>query len=416
VSSPDAFGLTRLFISPYNVPRPAALVQDIAGGTMTAWDPISHANTVIVGPVTYQNLPVVSPIGLTLGNVLLNKGPAGYIIMGMLSSASTQALDPIRFRVLKSDVPLPSTTLIDAGTLAFQLAAGVNYGLDGTLYMNAGVTSDVQFAWTGPPNMVVKWNMLGLNNSSTNTVGVPYANVGYGDANPQTVQGAGVLAATLPNGWFSTTDTPGILQLRVALASGTTAGLLGQGSWLRLCNLDTGNVGTDTYTKVYTCTASRSYDDSGNPIGGTDQDNNVYFGSFSDRSFGNERAVMIFPGATMRSDLAGATVLSAQLFMYCFKAKEAKGSWQGKSEPYTAVPATYNPSGGFGVNDVWDVNSWNSVECFYMGAGSSIINRILAGDSAVGLTPTSFGLAATGFRGYGFSATYRPYVQVTYAI
>jgi hypothetical protein len=415
MSSPDAFGLTRLFISPYDVPRPAALVQDIAGGTMTAWDPISHANTVIVGPVVYQNLPVVSPIGLTLGNVLLNKGPAGYIIMGMLSSASAQALDPIRFRVLKSDVPLPNTTLIDAGTLAFELAAGVNYGLDGILFVNSTTSNDVRFAWTGPPNMAVKWDMFGLSNATTNGILTDVMST-YGDANPQTIQGLGALSMMQPGGWFSTTDTPGILQLRVSLASGTTAGLLGQGSWLRLCNLDTGNVNTNTYTKVYTCTASRSYDDSGNPIGGTDQDNNVYFGSFSDRSFGNERAVMIFPGATMRSDLAGATVLSAQLFMYCFKAKEAKGSWQGKSEAYTAVPATYNPSGGFGVNDVWDVNSWNSVECFYMGAGSSIINRILAGDNAVGLTPTSFGLAATGFRGYGFSATYRPYIQVTYAI
>jgi hypothetical protein len=414
MSSPDAFGLSRLFISPYNVPQPATLTQNPAGGIMTAWDPISHANTVIVGPVTYQNLPVVSPIGLTLGKVLLTKGPAGYIVMGMLSSASATVFDPIRHRVLKSDIPLPNTTLIDAGALAFPLDVGTNYGLDGALYVNSTTSNDVQFVWTGPPNMAVKWSMFGLSNATTNGILTDVMTT-YGSGSPQVIQGQGSLQALQPNAWFSTTDSPGLLQLRVALATGTTAGLLGQGSWLRITNLDAGNLSADTFTKVYTCTASRSYDDSGAYIGAGDGDNNVYFGSFPDRSFGNERSVMIFPGATIRADLAGATVLSAQLYLYCFKAEEAKGSWQGKAEPYTVVPATYNPSGGFGVNDVWDINSWNSVECFYMGAGSSILNRIIAGDNAVGLTPTSFGLAATGFRGFGFSASYRPYLQVTYA-
>lgn len=412
---PDSYSLSRLFISPYNNPVTPTLTQDVAGATLTYWDPVTHANTVTVGPVVYQNLPVVSPIGLTLGPVLLMKTPGGYAIMGMLSTASATVYDPIRIRALNSDVSLPSTTLINAGTLNWPVTPGTQYALDGTLFCNSTTSNDYVFAWNGPANMAVKWGMFGLSNATTNGI-LTDTMLAYGDANPQTIQGLGAMATLRPGGWFKTTDTPGILQLRAALASGTTAGLIGQGSWLRLSEI-TGSATANTYLKQYPTTASRSYDGNGNYIGAGDGDNNVYFGSFSDRSYGNERAVLIFPGATIRSDLAGATVLSARLYLYCFKAKETNGSFQGIAEAFTSVPTTYNPSNvGFGVNDLWVVPSWNSVDALYLGGASSYLNMILAGDNAIGLTPTTFGLAATGFHGYGFSAAYRPYLEIVYSI
>lgn len=386
---------------------------------MTAWDPIGLTNTVTVGPVTYQNLPVVSPVGLTEGLVLLAKGPAGYIIMGMLAGASSSLLAPIRYRRLKPDLSVPTTTFADAGLLNFQLATNTEYALDGMLsYLSGGTVTDMKFAWTGPANMAVRWSMGGVNNATSYSVNNETIYL-YGDANFQTVQGAAVGFTCRPAGWFATTDTPGLLQLRVALSAAGVAGTLQEGSWLRISDLGT-STNADIHIKQYACTASRSYDDSGNPIGVTDQDNNVYQGTFPDRSFGNERSILIFPGSTIRSDLAGALVLNARLYLYCFKAEEVHGSLvEPRTEPNTSVPATYaGPSSNdaTSLHDAWPVPGWFSVECLYQGGPDGLLNGILAGDNAIGLPPTTFGLAATGYRGYGFSASFRPYLEVTYAV
>jgi hypothetical protein len=412
----DAFGLTRLFIAPPVRLSEPQLAQGLAGGTMTAWDPIALTNTVVVGQTTYQNLPTVSPIGLTEGRVLLQKSPAGYIIMGMLANATDATLSPIRYRSLRTDLSVPSTTFIDGGTLNFQLAVNTEYGIDGGLSYISTTSQDFQLAWTGPANMTAKWSSFGVNNATTSSINSDVV-TGYGDGSPQTIQGTNAAAAAQPWGWFATTDTPGILQLRVALASAGTAGTLQQGSWLRISDLGA-NTDTSTLIKQYVITGSRSYDGSGNPIGGTDQDNNIYFSTFPDRAFGQERSLIIFDGATIRSDLAGATILSARLYLYCIKAEETKGSFQGTAETYSSVPATYVPTvTGFGVNDLWSVNSWNSIDALYLGGASSFINRIVnASCNSIGLTPVSAGLAATGFHGYGFSTAFRPYLEVTYAV
>lgn len=412
----DPFSLQRMFIAPSNYPQQPTLAQNWVGGVMTQWDAISYRNTVRVGPVTYQNLPVVSPNGLTRGTVLLARGPAGYIVMGMLGTAAGATLiDPIRYRRLDADLSVPNTTLADAGVLNFQLASDTEYALDGALFYSSTTSSDMQFAWAGPPNMAVKWGMYGVNNATTYSVNQEIVSA-YGDANPQTIQGVGIPMQCKPSGWFATTDTPGILQLRVALASGSTAGTLQKGSWLRISELGSAS-GSTVHVKTYACTGSRSYDDSGNPIGGTDQDDNIYQGIFPDRSFGSEKSMLIFPGSTMRSDLSGASLLSGRLWLYCHKAEDSTGSLEIKSEPNTSVPATYSPGvGNEGtLSFAWDVNSWNSIEVLYDGGSDgSILNRILAGANAVGLPPTILGARATGFRGYGFSVNYRPYFEVTY--
>lgn len=410
----DDFGLTRLFR-----PRPIGTsVASPLGATMTEWNAVTGDNVVMIGSTVYRNLPVLSPNGLTTGPVMVQKTSGGWVVLGMIARSGDPVPDPIRYRSLRTDISLPDTTLIDAGLLNFLLKADTEYGLEGRLFYSSTTSNDIRFAWTGPPNMAVKWGMAGLNNASTFSV-VPTILTTYGNAAPQTLQGAGFGVQCWPGGWFKTTDTGGPLQLRVALDSGTTAGQLMSGSWLRLTELGLGS-GAQTYLKQYTATASRSYDDSGDPIGSPDQDDNIYAGSFPDRAFGNERSILIFPGSTIRADLTGATVLTARLWLYCFKAEETNGSLvEPTTRGDTSVPATLVVSADSpdtGLHDAWPVPGWFSVECLVKGGARSLLNGIVAGDDAVVLPPVLFGLAATGFRGFGFGSTYRPYLEVTYAI
>lgn len=411
MTAPSAFNLTRLFITPSSVPADPTLAQDWVGGVMTQWDAVSFANTVTVGPVTYRNLPVVSPNGLTVGTVLLAKGPAGYIVIGMLGKSSAVTfIDPIRYRALPSDITLPNTTFQDAGILNFLLNENTNYGIDGQLFYNSTSSNDIKFAWSGPANMSAKWGMFGLSNATFNEILTDVV-TGYGDASPQTIQGLGAVALCKPGAWFGTTDTPGLLQLRVALDSGTTAGTLNQGSWLRITELGPFG-GANTFVKIYTATGSRSYDSSGSPIGGTDQDNNMYTWSLSGRSFGQEQHMWTFDSTTMRSDLAGATILNASIFMNCFSASNSPADltwkWCTASTIQSTMPSGF---GGYEVKGAWVPPGWGSFDI------SSQINDVINNNANSVLGGSyHFSDSSSGFRGYGFSAATRPYLQVTFSV
>lgn len=412
MTTPDAFSLTRIFITPSSVPPDPTLAQPVAGGLMTQWDAVSFANTVLVGPVTYRNLPVVSPNGLSIGTVLLLKGPAGYIVMGNLGTAAgVTVIDPIRYRYLPGDITLPNTTLQNAGILNFLLNTNTAYGIDGQLFYNSTTSNDIQFAWTGPANMLAKWNMFGLSNATLNEI-LTDAITTYGDGSPQTIQGLGAMSMCKPGGFFATTDTPGQLQLRVALASGSTAGTLAQGSWLRISELGSFG-GANTFVKIYTATGSRSYDHNGNPIGSPDQDNNLYTWSLSGRSFGNEAHMWTFDATTMRSDLAGATILSAQMFLYCVTGSSIPADLTWKWSTTSSIAATF-PNNGFGgldVKNLWQANSWAGFDI------SSQMSGILTGNANSVLGGSyNFSDSASEFHGFGFSTAYRPYIQVTYSI
>jgi hypothetical protein len=413
MTAADAFGLTRLFITPSSVPPDPTLAQDWVGGVMTQWDAVSFANTVTVGPVTYRNLPVVSPNGLTEGTVLLAKAPGGYIVVGMLgNSANITLIDPIRYRSLRTDVPFSSTTLIDAGPLNFLLNENTQYAVDGGLFYTAAAQGNIKFAWNGPPNMACKWTMYGTVDSSIHTFIDVTSFTSYGDSTTQTLWLYANEQMCAPRAWFSTTDTGGLLQLRVAEGSDAKAGTLQAGSWMRISELGAGS-GTTTYIKIYPATGSRSYDHTGAYIGATDGDNNMYMGTFSGRSFGNEMHMWTFDAATMRSDLAGATILSAQMFLYCFQCGSTQGdyNWYWSTTSSLVTPAPTNSFGGTDVQNLWSVNSWNNFDItsqiHYV--ISSNANSVLGG-------PAAFNDAATAFRGYGFSASYRPYIQLTYAV
>lgn len=174
--------------------------------------------------------------------------------------------------------------------------------------------------------------------------------------------------------------------------------------------------GTTQRTSLYTTTASQSYDSSGNPIPGTDGTNNVYLGDMSpSRSFGNEQSILIFPGSTIRSDLSGATVQSAKLWLYCFICEETNGTLGYSPGSQTTPPGTLSTSTSpsYGYDDDWPVPGWHSVSMLDGGA-SSMVNQIIAGANAVVLNRTLFGLGATGFRGFGFGTAVRPYMEITY--
>lgn len=167
-------------------------------------------------------------------------------------------------------------------------------------------------------------------------------------------------------------------------------------------------------TNDYVCSNSQSYDGSGNPIPAPDGTQNVYQSQFPDRTFGNEVSMCIFPGATIRTDLTGATVLAADMWFYCIKAEEAQGTLAYRSESNTIPPATYSPgtSNQYGADDAWPVPGWHSISM--LTGGTTHLSRILGGDNAVGLTQIIFGLAATGYHGFGFSSSFRPFMRITF--
>lgn len=414
VTVPDAFSLTRLFIAPNSVLPSPTLAQDWVGGVMTAWDAVSFANTVAVGPVIYQNLPVCSPNGLTTGTVLLAKAPGGYIVIGMLGNAAGITLiDPIRYRVLRADLSVTSSTaLVNAGNLNFLLNENTQYAIDGCMFYNSNNTANIKYAWNGPPNMACKWSAWGTQDTSLTHLLFDTVTA-YGDANTQEVFGWSHSAVSHPKAWFATSDTGGILQLRFAQnTSNATPAILQQGSWMRISELGPAS-GSQTYIKVYPATGSRSYDGSGNPIGSPDQDNLMFTWSLGSRSFGSEAHMWTFDATTMRSDLAGATILSAQMFLYCVAASSTPADLTWKWSTTSTIQATW-PTNGFGGSDVqnlWVPGNWNGFDI-----SSQMANVINNNANSVLGGSYSFTDSSAEFRGYGFSTSYRPYIQLTYAV
>jgi hypothetical protein len=415
VTVPDAFGLTRLFITPSSVPPDPTLAQNVAGGLLTQWDATSLSNTVTVGPVTYRNLSVCAPNGLTLGTVLLLKAPGGYIIMGNIGNSSNITfIDPIRYRSLRSDVstPVSSTAMQDAGTLNFLLDENTQYAVDGCIFYAATSASDIKFAWTGPPNMTCKWSNWGTQDTSFTHL-LFDTMTSYGDASSQETFGWTTSAVQHPKAWFATSDTGGLLQYRFGQnTSNATPAVLQAGSWMRIAELGPAS-GEQTFVKVYPATGSRSYNGSGSPISTPDGDNNLYTWSLSGRSNGNEAHMWTFDATTMRSDLAGATVLSAQMFLYCFAGSSIPADLTYRWSTTATIAGTF-PNNGFGGDDIknlWQVNSWNGFDI-----SSQIANIINSNANSVLGGSYNFSDSASGFRGYGFSASYRPYLQLTYAV
>ena len=173
-----------------------------------------------------------------------------------------------------------------------------------------------------------------------------------------------------------------------------------------------------TYTVNYTAIGSRSYDGDGIYIGAPDGDNNIYLSTFADRAYVNERFQVLFDGDTIRTDLSGATIAYARLWLYCFKAEETKGSLGFAWSTLSSISSSFN--GTFvgevwAKDDHWPVPGWNYFDLLTEGGGHTCLSEILddGGNSIVSRQPLIPGLAATGWRGYGTSA-YRPYLEIKY--
>ncbi|MGH3570872.1 MAG: hypothetical protein ACRDUW_03435 [Pseudonocardiaceae bacterium] len=176
-----------------------------------------------------------------------------------------------------------------------------------------------------------------------------------------------------------------------------------------------GSPGATTKIKSYTTFATRSYDNSGNFIGSPDGDNNIYYGGGGTRTYGNESDIILFDGTTMRTDLAGATILSAKLWLYCINSKDPAGSYQFHVGSETSLPSTFGSTAGnaFFVDQSWPVPGWGSID---MNVGSPTALSYIISNGMNSLKGSKvFSSENTGFSGFGGTASLRPHIDVTYS-
>lgn len=167
--------------------------------------------------------------------------------------------------------------------------------------------------------------------------------------------------------------------------------------------------GTQQFTTQYFATASQAYDSSFNSE--TDP-NNMYTGQLSGRTHGsNENSLWCFPGSTIRTDVSGATIQSARLYMYCTGSDTANGSVSLAWMTNTTPPSTIT-SGGTGQanhTNVWGgIPSWGFIDIT-----SQFNTEIVTNLSNAAYLQSDFLVGSASFFGAG-NATFKPYIQVTY--
>lgn len=167
--------------------------------------------------------------------------------------------------------------------------------------------------------------------------------------------------------------------------------------------------GTNTFTKQYFATASQVYDSSFNS---ESDPNNLYIGQLSGRTHGsNENSLWCFPGSTIRSDVSGATSITARLYMYCTGSSTTDGSvflsWMTNTTP----PASIGGAGSGGSNrlSVWpSVPSWSFVDIT-----ADLSSQIVANSMNAAYLQKTGLTGSCSWYGQG-NATFKPYIQVTY--
>lgn len=175
------------------------------------------------------------------------------------------------------------------------------------------------------------------------------------------------------------------------------------------------NVGT--VTKKYYCTASQSYDGSGNPDpthGGT---TDLWFGRWDD--IFKRSSQWSFPGATIRSDLTGASNISGKMWLYCFQAHGTIGAINFTPLANTSPAATYQPTAGTGafkISNFYPVPAYTPMDLATLNdAGTqTILQSITAGANTFGLVTSLFANDGTKFSGFGAGLAVRPYLEITF--
>jgi hypothetical protein len=166
--------------------------------------------------------------------------------------------------------------------------------------------------------------------------------------------------------------------------------------------------GSQQYTTVYPSNASRSWDGSGNYIGAPDGVDNMYQGTLSGRSHGTECSMWCFDGGQVATDIAGATIQSAKLYMYCTNSSGSSGGSYVSLESYSVPPsgAPGTSTSGANYSSSWPVPGWGSIDI------TAWLSSITSSKCAVYLQHAIIDGSASW---YGFGTPqYAPYIQITY--
>lgn len=172
--------------------------------------------------------------------------------------------------------------------------------------------------------------------------------------------------------------------------------------------------GATQRTTKYVATASRSYDGNGNPIPSPDADNNMYAGDSSSRpsAYNFERSMWVFPGATIRSDLSGATIQAARIWIYCFNCDGSVGDILYQWLTNSSTPTT-EPGSGFGgqqISNIFPLPGWGSIDIL----GTELNNITVSNANSIRMLVNALTQNPTAWRGFGFDSTLRPYIEITY--
>jgi hypothetical protein len=164
--------------------------------------------------------------------------------------------------------------------------------------------------------------------------------------------------------------------------------------------------GSTQFTTKYTATVSDTF----TGAGARENDaNNMYTRTLSGRTNGQETALWVFPGATIRTDISGATIQSARLWMYCTNSSGASGGCNISYVTNTTIPSSKPSTGSDAANHSsdWPVPGWGSIDI-----SGPLVSSIQAGKNAVFLDSAIITGSAS-FYGAG-QAGFEPYIQITY--
>lgn len=169
--------------------------------------------------------------------------------------------------------------------------------------------------------------------------------------------------------------------------------------------------GATKFTKQYFATVSDTFNGT---TGNRENDaNNLYTGQLTGRTNGpHENGLWVFPGSTIRSDLAGATIQSAQLYMYCTGSSGASGGCFLSYVANTSIPSSAPSTGSDGGNHSsnWPVPGWGNIDIT-----SALSTSIISGSKNSVLLQDSGLSGSASFYGAG-NASFRPYIQITYTV
>ena len=123
-----------------------------------------------------------------------------------------------------------------------------------------------------------------------------------------------------------------------------------------------------------------------------------------------QRGMWVFNGAQIRSDLSGATINHAELWLYCLASSSTSAGgvsigWLNNS----SIPGSYPGAGSDGTDYTgWPIPGWQSVDVTSK-IGSDVVAGVLA--NSVMLT---LDITLPDCTWAGFSSTNKPFLSITY--